>query len=316
MNTNQQGVVLPLTLIIVAVLTLMVSILLGRSYHSMNETRVMREQWEARLKIHSAEQSVQFAIMVGIQSPGAYQLGDVQLRTDGSPTKLSSGVWVSIQDQSGLLSLRFLRKGLLRQLMRSYFPEPMAGNIVDNIIRYQTPNMRDSKLESIMPREALFRSLDELMLISGISPELYNGAVNTTRSEGASSEKIGEVEEDADFGPKGLRDFLTLSGSERMNPAAIPNELLRRVFALNQQDIDRLERLKDRRDWNGVVSSLSAVGLDVTGVAVPSSFYIIRFQYNGVQARGDYQIRSTTLPPRKRDWFFPDSYRYFDLPKY
>lgn len=308
--SSQSGVVLPLTLVIVAILTIMMGILLSKGSLSMGQARQVKEQWEAKTAIHSAEQRVQFAMMVGLQHPGAFQLGDTQLRTDGSPTKLSNNVWVSIQDQSGLLSLRFLRREAMRLLIRSYVNEPQASNIVNNIIRYQTDTIGEPERGETPPREALFRSLDELMLVPGITADWYNGKRNldldSVRNGSNYSSGLREY---------GLRDLLTLSGSENMNVAAIPYELLTRVFGLNKQDVQRIERLKSRGDWNGVVSSLAALGVTSESSAVPSSYYIIRYQYGNVQARGDYQVRTMTLPPRKREWFFPDNYRYFDISK-
>ncbi|MGR5211843.1 S-protein secretion component K [Vibrio rotiferianus] len=307
---HQKGVVLPLTLIILAILTIMVSVLLGKSNQSVEQVRQVRDKWEAKKAIHSAEQRVQFAMMVGLQHPGAFQLGDIQLRTDGMPTKLSNGVWVSIQDQSGLLSLRFLRRDLMQLLMRSYVNEPRASNIVNDIIRYQSDTNSEVKIGAIPPREALFRSLDEVMLIPGITSDWYNGRRNLNLEQSSTVPSYN-----SDLREYGLRDLFTLSGSENMNMAAVPNELLKRVFGLHQRDIDRLERLKTRGDWNGVVSSLTALGLNAQTQSVPSSYYIIRYQYGNVQARGDYQVRTMTLPPRKREWFFPDNYRYFDISK-
>lgn len=308
---SQFGVVLPLTLIIVAVLTLMAGIALTKTNLLVDDARQSKARWEAKRAIHSAEQRVQFAMMVGIQHPGAFQLADTQLRTDGTPTKLSNDVWVSIQDQAGLLSLRFVRKDLLRQLFRSYINEPGASNLVNAIIHYQTESMDASSQRNTVVRQALFRSLDELMLIPGITPEWFNGKRNLNLEGNPWTSIPTPLRE------YGLRDFLAISGSENVNLAAVPNEMLKRVFSLNQQDIDRIERLKERGDWNGVVSSFNALGLSLSATlqSVPSSFYIIRYQYGSVQARGDYQVRSTTLPPRKRSWYFPDNYRYFDIPK-
>lgn len=308
MRVRQKGVVLPLTLIVLAILTMMASLLLGRSEQFIDDARYTKRMMEARLKIQSAEQRVLMAIMAGQQDPGAYVLGQVQLRTDGASVKLSSGVWVSIQDRTGLLGLRFFRVDLLQSLLRSYLGGEKGIEAVNNIIRFQAMNDPTPDLPlDYSPRQALFRSLDELMLIPNISPDIYNGNYNLNLDDASLRKGIERSE-------YGLRDLLSMSGSSSINYPAIPEFLLRRVFKLDDRSIEELNSMKDRADWNGVAKKFQRLGWYGAADSYPSSFYRIRFQYDGIQARGDYQVRSTTIPPIRREWIFPDKYRYFVQP--
>lgn len=308
MHRRQKGMVLPLTLIVLAMLTMMATMMLRHSNQSIEDARYTKRVMEARLKIQSAEQRVLMAIMAGQQLPGAYILANIQLRTDGTPLKLSNDVWVSIQDRTGLLGLRFFSVDLLQTLFRSYIGGEKAISAVDNIIRFQAMHSPAPKIPlAYSPREALFRSLDELMLIPEITPEIYNGSHSLNLDE----RPPRKVATRPEFG---LRDLLSMSGSSSINYPAIPEALLRRVFRMDERSIRELNALKERSDWNGVIKKFQDLGWGEAATSYPSSFYRIRFEYDGIQARGDYQVRSTTVPPIRREWIFPDTFRYFVQP--
>ncbi|WP_332399047.1 S-protein secretion component K [Vibrio metschnikovii] len=315
LHHRQQGLILPLTLIILAILTIMGSLLLQRNHQLIEQVELRRDQWQARLAIHNAEQRVMLTLLVGDQEPGAYRLGDVQLRTDGTPLKLSNDVWVSVQDQAGLLSLRYQRADAIRMLVRSFVSEPQASNITQGILTFQRPATGEVPLnQQHAPREALMRSLDELMLIDGITPQWYNGRRNLRPLDEypEDAERLQILQQWQPLPDVGLRDLFTLTGSSYINYATVPEALLRRIYRATDADIERLNRLKGQSNWSGVASTLTDLGLVGELQLTPSSRYIIRYQFGDIQARGDYQVRSTTLPPRKRSWYFPDRYRYFN----
>lgn len=314
-RSRQQGLILPLTLIILAILTTMGSLLLQRNHQLIEQVELRRDQWQARLAIHNAEQRVMLTFLVGDQEPGAYRLGEVQLRTDGTPLKLSNDVWVSVQDQAGLLSLRYQRPDALHTLIRSFVAEPQASNITHRILAFQRPVSGEAALnQQHAPREALMRSLDELMLIDGITPQWYNGRSNLRPFDQypQDGERFSALQQWQPLPDVGLRDVLTLTGSSYINYASVPETLLRRIYRATDADIERLNRLKSQSNWSGVASTLTDLGLMSGFQLTPSSRYIIRYQFGDIQARGDYQVRTTTLPPRRRSWYFPDRYRYFN----
>ncbi|EKA7352860.1 hypothetical protein D8T63_13955 [Vibrio vulnificus] len=306
-NRHQTGVVLPLTLIILAILTAMASVVMVRDRNKVADTESMRDQWQARLEIHNAEQRVFYAMLAGEQQPGAYQLGQTLLLTDGTPTKLSNDVWVSIQDHAGLMSLRFIDRKLLSELFRAYLGPGSDTNTTQAIINWQTPGGLLPIDAAVLPRQALFRSLDELMLISGITPEIYNGRWNI-----ASDELSPEMDELRPLPKYGLRDLLTLGGQDQLNYAATPDILLQTLYGFNSDDIERLDRLKANANWRGVQSTFQSLGMAFgEGSMSPSVDYTIRFQYKGVRARGEYEIYAYSLPVPRISWYFPDQYRYF-----
>ncbi|EEY50294.1 hypothetical protein VCSRO93_3485 [Vibrio cholerae] len=303
---RQRGVVLPLTLIIIAVLSAMASIVMLRDKSNLIDTESLRDQWQARLAIHNAEQRLFYAMLAGEQQPGAYQLGNTLLLTDGTPTRLSNDVWVSIQDHAGLMSLRFVDKKLLTELLRAYLGPGVDSNTTQAIIDWQTPGGTLPIDGSRIPRQALFRSLDEVMLIPGITPDIYNGRWSLINEANPLDNELSSL-------PKyGLRDLLTLAGQDHLNYAAMPDILLQILYGFKSDDIDRLNRLKANTNWRGVQSTFQSLGMPFSENSMsPSVDYTIRFQYKGVKARGEYEIYPYSLPIPRISWYFPDQTRHF-----
>ncbi|MGP7735190.1 type II secretion system protein GspK [Oceanimonas smirnovii] len=285
---KQQGVVLPLALIVITIMVTMASILLVRSNAEIDEAALVQEQWQARLKINDAEQELLLSMFAGEQLPGGYNVGDLFIPTDGTFIKLKNGVEVAVQDLAGLLSLHYLRRAELVRLFTGYTDEQQATDIVNHIIRWQRQNADGEALA--LERNAPFRSLDELMLIPGITPDMFN---------------------DNDERP-GLRSVLALSGSSFVNFAAVPDFLLVHAFGLTDNDVSRVTSLKERRKWDDISAMIFDLGIAVDQSLIPSSRYRVLYKYNGVSARAEYQVRTTIpLPPRKRLWYFPDHERHF-----
>lgn len=310
--TRQRGIILPLTLIIIAVLIIMGSILLTRNATLIEQAQMQRDRWQARLKINDAEQRVFFTFLAGIEEPAAYRLGDVQLRLDGTPVELSNGVMVSIQDQAGLLSVRYLRATLIEQWLRKFMPAAQAQNVTARIKTFQQPTVGDEPTSSA--RQAMMRSQDELLLIEGITPERYNSApalpsvddTGNTQNAPKASQVPPYLRPQQ---PYGLKDIVMLSGSSRLNYAAMPTVLLKGLYNLTDADIERLNRLKRQSNWSAVSNTFYHLGLSNVDATLPSARYIIRYQYKGIVARGDYRARTLDLPPKRRSWYFPDQYR-------
>jgi len=300
---KQRGVVLPLTLIILAVLTAMASIVILRSEQNIDEASYAREKWEARLQIHDAEQRLFYAFYGGESHSGGFQLGATLLRTDSEPTRLSNDVWVSIQDADGLVGLTFLNRQRLSEVMRLFYAEPEASNIVRRIIAWQSEN---GDLKEITgdyhARNDLFRSLDELMLVPGIGAEEYNGSWSMKGDNQLT-----------DCCHYGLRDLLSIRARTSPNLVAMPHILLKALYGLNDPTLERLSRLKNSANWRGVVSSLKNMGIPFTSDSqFPGKEFIIRYQYGDIKARARYEILPYLFPPSRMTWYFPDQYRYFE----
>ena len=288
MKHNQQGMILPLTLLVLAILLIMASLMVQRADSQLNRLHVDRKLWRAELHFHTSEQRAFFAMLVGDQEPGGYRLGDTFIPSDGEPLLLSNDVTIRVQDQAGLLSTYYLKKPLLNNLLTSYYDVEQAQNIVNDMIQWQ-----DISAKERQGRAAPFRSLDELMLIPGITPEVYNGT----------SEQPG------------LKHWLTLSGSSWINFAAVPASLMARLYPMGELELAEFMDAKRRGQWRKVQNTLLEWRLTSGGDELtPSSRYIIEYEYEGIRARGDYQIRAAAgVPARRRAWHFPEVTRTFRL---
>lgn len=287
---KQQGMVLPLTLLILAILLIMSSLMIQRSDSQLNRLHVDRKLWQAQLKFHSAEQRVQFAMLVGEQEPGGYRLAGTFIPIDNEPLLLSNDVTIKVQDQAGLLSLFYINKTLLLGLLNSYYSADQATDIANAIIDWQN-------IDADIPygRGGPMRSLDELMLIPGITPEIYNGTASRP----------------------GLKHWLTLSGSSWINFGAISPALMARIYSAGELEINAFIEARKRGRWRRVQEILFDWNLGGTGQSfTPSSRYMIEYEYQGIRARGDYQIRASAgTPARRRAWYFPDVTRTFRMPE-
>lgn len=282
MKRYQNGAILPLTLMIIAILMMIGSILVIKSNSSISDAQIAKDRFEARLKIHSAEQRLFFGIYAGERLPVGYQIGNLFLRSDGEPVLLSNGVSLSIQDIMGLVSLRFIKRNELRTLLSIYVDSETAKDITEKIISWQRRNPEN------YGRQDLFRSMDELLLIDGITPDIYNGTENKP----------------------GLKNLFALNNAIENNFSVVPNFLLKNMYSLTNEQIDRIEKLKIKKRWNHLSRYLSELGLG--SELVPSSRMRVYYEYNGFRAVAEYQIHSaTSLPPPIRLWRFPDNKRHF-----
>jgi len=277
------GMVLPMTLIVMTILISISLMMVTRTDAILTEQAYEKSRWAARLKINDAEHRLFLSMLVGEQEPGGFALGNVYIPVDGEPLKLSNDVVVKVQDQAGILSLRFYDHDKMKRLLSSYqVSDP--SSVSEHIFKWQD-------LHGNYGRGALFRSLDELMLIEGISPQVYNGDYSD-----------------------GLRDYTALLGSSWVNYASIPDGLLSRgIYTFSSTEIGKIKKYKRNRQWRSLSNILLELGLNNEGLELTqSSRYYIYYEYNGYHARGEYQIRTTSrFPPRRSLWLFPDNERFY-----
>ena len=128
--------------------------------------------------------SIPLAVL-GITDPRA----DKRWRVDGTPATIQvegQEVQISVQDQSGLIDINAADITLLRQLLQSVgLADAESETIADHIVDWRS----NTGLESLhgatdadyaaaglsyRPRHAAFQSVDELQLVLGITPKLFD----------------------------------------------------------------------------------------------------------------------------------------------
>lgn len=175
---HERGLALVVVLWVIAALALIAGAMLSAS---MTSARIDHNSW-TQLEVRTeADSAVQEAIL-SLFDPGH------PTRLDGRERQLSShgvSIALSIQDQGGLIDINRAGPGLLRMLFRANGVEAdTADKLVDRIIDWRSPpgtrhlngassaDYGDSEPSS-RPRNAPFQSLDELRLVLGMTPEIY-----------------------------------------------------------------------------------------------------------------------------------------------
>jgi general secretion pathway protein K len=135
---------------------------------------------------------------------------------------------VDIQDESGKVNLNYVREDQLRNLvLAAGIAEPEASVIVDSILDWRDPSTiarangaKDDYYQSLMPPYSVWpdggkmKAVEELLLIRGITPEIYYGYREKTMD--------GQIVE-----RYGLSKYLTVYGTgQKININSAPLQVL------------------------------------------------------------------------------------------
>ena len=140
-------------------------------------------------------------------------------------------------------------------------------------------------------KNANFETLEELLLVKGITPEVLYG----------------------EKGKKGLIDFLTVNSKmTKININAAPKEVLSAIPGITPELADSIIAIRETQeiqDVRGVLGnnySLASPYIDLTGA---SAFTIVSSGYKGTEKSG-YTIRATVTPEANNKF----KYHYFKSP--
>ncbi|MBL6936610.1 MAG: general secretion pathway protein GspK [Alphaproteobacteria bacterium] len=173
---RQRGFALVVVLWVVAALSLIAGAMLASS---MTSAKIEKNAWTQIEVRNAADTAVQSTIM-SLFDPGK------PLALDGRVQRSRVGgtaLAVSIQDEGGLIDLNHASVGLLKTLVKAGGVDAEAADtLVARIVYWRSPPQEDSSLagdddggdRSFRPRRGSFQSLDELKLVPGLSPEIYD----------------------------------------------------------------------------------------------------------------------------------------------
>ena len=147
---------------------------------------------------------------------------------------ITSDDWVchvAVQDEAGKIDLNFANETLLKRLMQNTgIEEPQAETIVESILRCREGNGSQGSRDGETPagKRHLFSSLEELLLVDGISREVMYGAVRKGRD--------GEAKL---F--RGLADFVTVySEKAQINLNYAEPEVIAALPGLDRQTAENI----------------------------------------------------------------------------
>lgn len=296
---NNQGFVLPLVLIILATLTIMSLSLRQMSRGQVELAHQQREQWRDELQVRSNLQLVVTMLLVAPRQPASLTWQGKTIPLDGTWTRFNE-LDLSIQDAHGLYVAQAdhrVWQAVLQHYMSASDAAKTAVRIVDWLDEDSIPG--DGGMErgeyiaaglTALPRNGFFRTLDELLNIPGITPEMFNGS--------------SEVQ-------PALRDLIVLQRGQGFNPATAPEILLGPMLGLGTAEVRQIVTARERQNWEEVRRVIGAHRFGEELRLSTAMDFVIRLRTDsGRTARAI--VRLDHASPDVYDillWYYPDDER-------
>jgi len=296
-NKAEKGFVLPMTLIVLALLTVLSMGLSHMARNALHEVQERKALMKNELLFRSGVQWSLYHLLTGVPDKRVVRSGSFSLSVDGVAVRWN-GVEVHVQDAAGLLGLWYYRQPVFKRVLEQLIPDQQAlelsaklGDWIDSDQRQRYGGMETSDYVKarlpMLPRNAALRSLDELLEIPGLSPALFNGH----------------------DGIVGLRDLLLAGGEDHFNLATSPDILVGSILGLSEEKLQQVLSLRRRGKWQAL--SLLVVNNPVFNGDAP---FIPGFQYrliiktaDGVVGRAMYRlVPSKAVPYELILWQYPD----------
>lgn len=291
---KQVGAILPLTLIIMAVLSVLAIGVVSQARERLEFAVDQQNEFADFIAINNAVTKAAYRISIGVPSANAFGLKEQKVYVDGREMDID-GVKVKIQDSAGLINLASASKRDLIGVLRIFTDASQASAIAEDIdnwrsTSYTSRSPRSGEAEEYVPRHSLLRSVDELLEIPGIGQaDFYNPAE----------------------GKVGLRDFVLAGGVGWYNFATMPKELLTSLYSLNERQVATLISARMDDDWSRLQQLQMSWGLNSEMPNVPSHRFLMTLQGNYFKGRAMIEITTGGLPVfNKTLWQYPDAARY------
>ncbi|OGW41296.1 MAG: hypothetical protein A2Y97_06750 [Nitrospirae bacterium RBG_13_39_12] len=290
---SEKGIAL---LLVLWVLTVLMVIVLSFSLMARTETLSALSFKEGLEKKFVAEAGIERGIME-IFYKRLYNNQTVLLegtevwKTDSSPYSIQTGnlqYTVSIIDESGKVDINTISDVLLKNLfLNSGAQQEEADTIVDSIMDWRDPDDlhrlhgAESDYYMSLPnpykaKDANFDTLEELLLVKGMTPEILYG----------------------DGKKKGIINFLTInSKTSQININAAPKEVLTSIPGITPEFADTIIEYRNTKE----ITNLQEIGIpgDANNLIAPyiktggsNTFTIESVGHKGSE-KGGYAIRAT-----------------------
>ena len=294
MSKPQRGIAL---LMVLWVLTILTVIAFSFSYMARTEGYAALSFRQTIEKKFLAEAGMQrgmaellyMSVNKNLASVGA---GSEVWRTDGRPYKIltDNGYYtIGITNESGKVDINTTPELLLRNLLLNLGLDLDHVNmIVDSVMDWKDPDdlhrLHGAEADYYMSlpnpykaKNADFETLEELLLVKGITPEILYG----------------------DEGKKGIIDFLTVNSKmTKININAAPREVLWAIPGITPELADAIITIRETqeiRDIQGILGNNYSMAAPYISLAGTDAFSIISAGYKGTGKNG-YAIRATVTP--------------------
>jgi general secretion pathway protein K len=296
-SAGRKGIALLMVLWVLAILTVIV---FSFAYMTRAETQaaITFKGWTTKKFL--AEAGIERGIMeifYRAQNLGGVPLEGLEVwQIDGTPYTVDTGSGrfvVSIVDESGKININTLTdsSGIILKdlLMNTGVQEEDADTIVDSVLDWKDKTGGDlhrlhgagddyymSLPTPYKPRHDNFETLEELLLVKGVTPDILYG----------------------DGKRKGIIDFLTVhSGTRAINLMAAPREVLAAIPGLEADDVEQIISLRESQTDVAAIQAFTGKvtppfnGLVNTGNR-GSTFTLESVGYTGGEKTG-YSVKAT-----------------------
>lgn len=273
---NEHGIALFLVLWVLALLTVIVGEFCYTMRTQMNITRNFKEETQAYyLAVAGANRAIVELIRNERIPPKATTVEDeeeerLRINTDIPPVSFGEGRFkVHVANESGKINLNTANTRLLRVMLTGFDLEDDERDvIVDSILdwrdkdRLHRVNGAEDDYYQSLPepyecRDGDFKSVGELLLVRGVTPELFFGGL----------EKLVTVYSDSQGGDQGgirhIRRKQPNIVSGKMNINAATFEMLRTLPGMTEDLARDIVEFRKERDFKTVTELLEIVGADV-----------------------------------------------------
>lgn len=307
----QKGSILPLTLIILAILTSLAVSVSQQARETLENMNQIQHEWSNELEYRSVLQEVIQSLLLGEVNYNEISFNGKNIPIDGRVIQVK-GVDVQVQDMAGVLNLgKYLYRdktatwlfNLLRQATDKQTASHIRGEYIDwtdmDDIKsrygmeakdyYQLPGKKNQ------PRNAPLRHLDELLELPSMTAKLYNSKVGKYR----------------------LREHLTVGTCPFINIATASGVVLKAVFSLSDKQTMSIIKARQRRQWKKVERLLPKehTAYNKLGLFIRNSIYRITIRKkNAASLTTTIMLnRYGSAPYKIQLWHYPDNERGWTL---
>jgi len=269
-NNNNSGVALVFVLWILVILGVMAG---GFSYAMRNEVRTagfIKDETQAYYIAYAGiNHTLQKFVDNELESGTGIDDGKIiwRVNTDIPPQPFNMGEYkIRIGNESGKINLNYAKSDLLKILINHFVVEKEICNvIVDSILDWRDKdglhrlngaenNYYQSLPEPYKCRDGFFKSVDELLLVRGVTKEMFAGGikdlVTVTMVEESNKSKEGNKKKNA-----GKKELININ--------AAFSELLSILPMMTPEAIENIAAFRKEKDISSMRDLISLVGPDI-----------------------------------------------------
>ena len=305
----QKGSILPLTLIILAILTSLAVSVSHQARETLENMNQIQHEWRNELEYRSVLQEIIQSLLLGEVNYNEISFNEKNIPIDGRVIQIK-GMDVQVQDMAGVLNLGRYRDNTstwLFNLLKQTTDKKTALHIRDEFIDWT--DMDDIKRSYGMearnynrllgkknqPRNAPLRHLDEFLELPSMTAQLYN-------------KKVGKYR---------FREHLTVGTYPFINIATASEAVLRAVFNLSDKQVASITNARQHKQWRKVARLLPKKHVTYNELGLFVHNFIFRIK---IRKKNTASLTTTislnpygTAPYKIQLWYYPDNERGWTL---